>query len=169
MHWLWWDWVKFYSWRCRASKSSEPVLCITWLYRYLYQESLHYCTDRDIQRLKLKMENKIDITIPREGGILKPSSNRLDMGRQSVTFRDGDPNRPFTPSQLKPQEVERVVAARIIERAWLSYRDRKMYSLLKHATCAAEQSLSYEILRKVSPKEAQLLKDKGMPVKVRFR
>lgn len=115
------------------------------------------------------METKIDITIPREGGILKPSTNRLDTSRQSVTFRDGNRNDLLTSPTLKAEEVERLLAARIIERAWLSYRDRKMYNLLKHATCAAEHSLSYEILRKISPKEAQLLKDKGMPVKVRFR
>ncbi|XP_067949647.1 uncharacterized protein CXorf58-like [Watersipora subatra] len=104
-----------------------------------------------------------------DGGILRNKS-KPESSRQSVTFRE---EQPFADNQqshnMNPEDVKRVIAARIIERAWLSYRDRKMYKLLKHATCAAETSLSYEILRKISPKEANLLRDKGMPVKVRFR
>jgi len=103
-----------------------------------------------------------------DSGILKSVAPRLELSRQSVTFRD-DTNTRQDSLTLNPQEVKRVVAARVIERAWLAYRDKKMYNLLKHATCAAEHSLSYEILRKISPKEANLLKDKGLPVKVRFR
>ncbi|CAH1781799.1 unnamed protein product [Owenia fusiformis] len=74
-----------------------------------------------------------------------------------------------TPIVLSHQEVSAIVAVRIIERAWLAYRDRQMFSLLKHAVCAAEHSLTYEILRKVSPKEAEFLKDPSMNVRVRFR
>lgn len=103
-----------------------------------------------------------------DGGILKSKTNRMDTSRQSVTFRD-DPYNDKKDSQHSPEELQRIIAARVIERSWLAYRDKKMYKLLKHSTCAAEQSLSYEILRKISPKEANLLRDKGMPVKVRFR
>lgn len=35
--------------------------------------------------------------------------------------------------------------------------------------CPQENSLSYEILRKVSPKEAEFLGDKSQQVRVRFR
>jgi len=106
-----------------------------------------------------------------ETGILRQGQSRIETSRQSVTFREAPiytPDRKASP-ELNQLEVERILAARAIERAWMSYRDRKMFNLLKHATCAAESSLSYEILRKISPKEAQLLKDKGTPVKVRFR
>ena len=33
--------------------------------------------------------------------------------------------------------LHRMIAVRIIERAWLSYRDHQMFRLLKHAVCAA--------------------------------
>lgn len=115
--------------------------------------------------------NKFSVDIRRtaaDGGILKSRANRLESSRQSVTFRD-EPYGNKPGSEHSPEELRRIYAARVIERAWLAFRDRKMYKLLKHSTCAAEQSLSYEILRKISPKEANLLRDKGMPVKVRFR
>lgn len=106
-----------------------------------------------------------------DGGILRSRGARLESSRQSVTFREDQllADRPGASTIIHPQEIKRVIAARVIEKAWLAYRDKKMYKLLKHATCAAESSLSYEILRKISPKEANLLKDKGLPVKVRFR
>lgn len=104
-----------------------------------------------------------------DSGILKNTSARNITSRQSVTFRENLDSYRDQPSDINTHELARLMAARVIERAWLSHRDRKMFKLIKHATCAAEASLSYEILRKISPKEAQLLKDKGMPVKVRFR
>ena len=102
-----------------------------------------------------------------DSGILRSGGARVESSRQSVTFREG----PYLTDRpnVNPQEIKRVIAASVIERAWLAYRDKKMYKLLKHSTCAAESSLSYEILRKISPKEANLLRDKGLPVKVRFR
>ncbi|CAF0783582.1 unnamed protein product [Brachionus calyciflorus] len=60
-------------------------------------------------------------------------------------------------------------AVRTIERAWLSYRDKQMFRLLKHAVCAAEHSLSKEILRKVAPQESHLLNDPIFQVKIKFR
>ncbi|KAK1169389.1 putative uncharacterized protein CXorf58 isoform X1 [Acipenser oxyrinchus oxyrinchus] len=60
-------------------------------------------------------------------------------------------------------------AARIIGGCWISYRDKRLFRLLKHIVCAAEHCLTYEIIRKVSPSEAELLKDRSMQCKVRFR
>ncbi|XP_002736551.1 uncharacterized protein CXorf58-like [Saccoglossus kowalevskii] len=70
---------------------------------------------------------------------------------------------------LSDRDVSRILATRILERAWCSYRDRQMFRLLKHAVCAAEHSLSHEILRKVCPSEAQFLRDSSVQVRVRFR
>ncbi|XP_041483306.1 putative uncharacterized protein CXorf58 [Lytechinus variegatus] len=69
----------------------------------------------------------------------------------------------------KNEELTHLLAARSIERCWCSYRDKQMFKLLKHAVCAAEHSMTYEILRKVAPNEAHLLKDKSMKARVRFR
>nr|CAB3235000.1 putative uncharacterized protein CXorf58 [Phallusia mammillata] len=66
-------------------------------------------------------------------------------------------------------QMRRILAATMIERAYLSYRDRQMFILLKHAVRAAEQSWTYDILRKISPKEAELLNDPSINAKVRFR
>ncbi|PVD18639.1 hypothetical protein C0Q70_21189 [Pomacea canaliculata] len=70
-----------------------------------------------------------------------------------------------------PQPVITIQQAAIltIENAWLSYRNKHMFHLLKHSVCAAESSLSGEILRKVCPREAELLCDKSFQIKVRFR
>ncbi|XP_069104495.1 uncharacterized protein CXorf58 homolog [Argopecten irradians] len=73
------------------------------------------------------------------------------------------------PAKKSQKELIRQAAATIIERAWIAYRDKQMFRLLKHAVCAAENSLSKEILRKVCPKEAELLSDKSVQVRVRFR
>ncbi|KAI8515117.1 Chromosome X 58 [Branchiostoma belcheri] len=73
------------------------------------------------------------------------------------------------PGSVAEDEIIKMTATRVIERAWLSYRDRQMFKLLKHAVCAAEHCLSFEILRKVSPMEANLLKDPSFQVRVRFR
>ncbi|KAL9965633.1 hypothetical protein ACROYT_G029462 [Oculina patagonica] len=65
--------------------------------------------------------------------------------------------------------ITRIEAARKIERFWCSYRDKQMFKLLKYAICAAEHSLTYEVLRKVSPLEADLLRDPVIQARVRFR
>ncbi|XP_064639062.1 uncharacterized protein CXorf58-like isoform X2 [Lineus longissimus] len=57
----------------------------------------------------------------------------------------------------------------MIEQCWMSYRDKQMFKLLKHAVCAAEHSLTYEILRKVAPREAEFFKDPSCKIRVRFR
>ncbi|XP_075710172.1 uncharacterized protein CXorf58 homolog isoform X2 [Rhinoderma darwinii] len=61
------------------------------------------------------------------------------------------------------------VAAIRIQRAWRCHRNRQIFRLLKHTARAAETYATYEILKKVSPLEAELLKDPGMHCKVRFR
>jgi hypothetical protein len=58
---------------------------------------------------------------------------------------------------------------RIIENTWCRHRDRQMFRLLKHAVCAAEHALSDDILRRIAPREAELLRDPSMNVKVKFR
>lgn len=60
-------------------------------------------------------------------------------------------------------------AVQIIENAWCRHRDRQMFRLLKHAVCAAEHALSNDILRRLSPREAELLRDPSLNVKVKFR
>ncbi|CAF3007553.1 unnamed protein product [Rotaria sp. Silwood2] len=44
-----------------------------------------------------------------------------------------------------------------------------MFRLLKHAVCAAEHALSNDILRRLSPREAELLRDRSISAKVKFR
>lgn len=65
--------------------------------------------------------------------------------------------------------VQMVEAARTIERCWCSYRDKQIFKLLKYAICAAEHSLTKEVIRKISPTEAQLLNDPTCNAKIRFR
>lgn len=72
-------------------------------------------------------------------------------------------------SAINEKELVHQTAALMIERAWIGYRDQQMFRLLKHSVCAAENSLSHEILRKVCPKEAEFLTDKSQQVRVRFR
>ncbi|XP_075394416.1 uncharacterized protein CXorf58 homolog [Tenrec ecaudatus] len=60
-------------------------------------------------------------------------------------------------------------AAKKIQRAWLCHMNKRMFQLLKHTICAAGSFATYEILRKVSPSEAELMKDPTMKSRVRFR
>ncbi|XP_060038666.1 uncharacterized protein CXorf58 homolog [Erinaceus europaeus] len=61
------------------------------------------------------------------------------------------------------------LSASIIQYAWVSYLDRKVFRLLKQTICAVELYASYEILKNVSPTEAKLIKDPCMKCKIRFR
>ena len=45
---------------------------------------------------------------------------------------------------------DRDECARRIQQFWWRWRDKQMFLLLKHSVRAAEMSLSYDILRKVS-------------------
>ncbi|XP_078416016.1 uncharacterized protein CXorf58 homolog [Cetorhinus maximus] len=60
-------------------------------------------------------------------------------------------------------------AAKIIQTSWCSYRNKQLFRLLKHTICAAEHCLTTDILRKLQPTDAELLKDTSMSYKVRFR
>uniref|UniRef100_A0A8C0GYY1 Uncharacterized protein n=1 Tax=Chelonoidis abingdonii TaxID=106734 RepID=A0A8C0GYY1_CHEAB len=68
-------------------------------------------------------------------------------------------------SSLADEEL----AAKIIQRAWWSHIDRRLFRLLTHTIRAAEHCITYEIMRRVSPLEAELIKDLSMQCKVRFR
>ncbi|XP_077743993.1 uncharacterized protein CXorf58 homolog isoform X1 [Canis aureus] len=67
------------------------------------------------------------------------------------------------------QQTNRAISARRIQRAWLSHVNKRIFKLLKHTVCAAEYCVTREILKKVSPLEAELVKDPSMKYKVRFR
>lgn len=91
-----------------------------------------------------------------------------------ISFKEGEHRSPTPGKHLRQppvneKEMIRHAAASIIEKSWIGYRDRQMFKLLKHAVCAAENSMSQEILRKVAPKEAEFLSDKCHQVRVRFR
>ncbi|XP_077150709.1 uncharacterized protein CXorf58 homolog isoform X2 [Ranitomeya variabilis] len=66
-------------------------------------------------------------------------------------------------------EMDIGVAVIQIQRAWRCHRNKQIFTLLRHAAQAAETCATYEILKKVSPLEAELLKDPGMQCIVRFR
>eukprot|EP00116_Pleurobrachia_bachei_P006347 sb/3466609/ len=65
--------------------------------------------------------------------------------------------------------LRRQQAIRMIERAWCSFRDRRMFKVLKRSICSAENSVTNEVLKKLNPKEAEVLNDPTMSAKVRFR
>uniref|UniRef100_A0A1I8GSA1 Pecanex-like protein n=1 Tax=Macrostomum lignano TaxID=282301 RepID=A0A1I8GSA1_9PLAT len=68
-------------------------------------------------------------------------------------------------------EMNRNQAASRIQRAWLGYKNRQVFRLLKCTVAAAEHSLTHEILRKLAPKEADFFsKDQNLlQLKIRFR
>ncbi|XP_075052675.1 uncharacterized protein CXorf58 homolog [Mixophyes fleayi] len=70
---------------------------------------------------------------------------------------------------LITQKINIGVAAIRVQRAWRCHHNRQLFKLLKHAARAAETCATYGILKKVSPLEAELLRDPGMRCKVRFR
>ena len=56
-----------------------------------------------------------------------------------------------------------------IENWWIRQRNKKIFLLLKEGICAAEHTLSHQVLRKISPTEAELLNDPALDTRVRFR
>ena len=60
-------------------------------------------------------------------------------------------------------------AALKILRAWRSFRDRRVFAYLRHAVCRAEDSLTHQVLRKISPIEAFILRDPTLHARLRFR
>ncbi|XP_026952503.1 uncharacterized protein CXorf58 homolog [Sagmatias obliquidens] len=67
------------------------------------------------------------------------------------------------------QQNNKDISAHRIQRVWLSHLDKSMFQLLKCTICAAEHHVTREILKKVSPFEAELVKDPCLKCKVRFR
>ncbi|XP_021332053.1 uncharacterized protein CXorf58 homolog isoform X2 [Danio rerio] len=59
--------------------------------------------------------------------------------------------------------------ARKIQACWRSFRDRRLFRLLMNTVRSAEQCLASAVLRQLSPKEADLLKDPSLKCKLRFR
>ncbi|XP_056313233.1 uncharacterized protein CXorf58 homolog [Danio aesculapii] len=59
--------------------------------------------------------------------------------------------------------------ARKIQACWRSFRDRRLFKLLMNTVRSAEQCLASAVLRQLSPKEAELLKDPSLKCKLRFR
>jgi len=65
--------------------------------------------------------------------------------------------------------LQRQHAVKLIERAWCSFRDKRMFRVLKRSICSAENSVTNEVLKKLSPNEAAVLNDPTIQAKVRFR
>ncbi|GAB1302974.1 Protein MFI [Apodemus speciosus] len=72
-------------------------------------------------------------------------------------------------AKIKARKDTREISATKIQNAWFIYVDKTLFKLLKHTVCAAEYCVAHELLKKVSPIEAALLKDPSMKCKVRFR
>ncbi|KAM6143214.1 uncharacterized protein CXorf58 homolog [Erethizon dorsatum] len=71
--------------------------------------------------------------------------------------------------KAKEIPTQQDISARKIQRAWFIHLDKTIFQLLKCTICAAEYCVTHEILKKVSPLEAELVKDPSMKCKVRFR
>nr|XP_056717782.1 uncharacterized protein CXorf58 homolog [Euleptes europaea] len=65
--------------------------------------------------------------------------------------------------------VQKEKAAKTIQKAWWIHVKTRLFKLLKHTIRAAEHCISHDILKRVSPLEAELLKDPSILFKVRFR
>ncbi|XP_077783541.1 uncharacterized protein CXorf58 homolog [Podarcis muralis] len=60
-------------------------------------------------------------------------------------------------------------AAKTIQKAWWSHTRLRLYTLMKHTIRAAEYCITHDILKRVCPLEAELLKDPTLTCRVRFR
>ncbi|XP_038049860.1 putative uncharacterized protein CXorf58 [Patiria miniata] len=126
-----------------------------------------------MEPIRSTSRSTLNVTIPSE--IEGSDGSPLQIGGQEVTQGSDHGSRSSLPKKTQPspvlqqRELTEILAARAIERCWCSYRDRQMFKLLKHAICAAEHSLTHEILRKVSPMEAKLIRDPSLRARVRFR
>jgi hypothetical protein len=93
---------------------------------------------------------------------------------------------------LSKLEIERR-SVNTIFKCWSGYKNRRIFIYLRHAVCRAEQSLTHQadphlvlfcfetqishsfslffnqVLRKISPQEASLLKDPTLNARLRFR
>ncbi|KAI8820782.1 uncharacterized protein EV422DRAFT_530144 [Fimicolochytrium jonesii] len=73
-------------------------------------------------------------------------------------------NIPLPPSQMVQDD-----AALRIQRGWKAYVDRRTFGWLKENLLRAERSMTMEILRRLAPKEAELMRDPVFEARIRFR
>nr|XP_044995774.1 putative uncharacterized protein CXorf58 homolog [Jaculus jaculus] len=100
----------------------------------------------------------------------KSSNSKAKVAPQSDSQNTGKDQAYSTrAAKLKARKVNRQISAIRIQRAWFAYVDRTIFHLLKQTICAAEQYVSHELLKNISPSEADLVKDPSMKCKVRFR
>ncbi|KAJ3366085.1 putative protein CXorf58 [Allomyces arbusculus] len=64
---------------------------------------------------------------------------------------------------------DRVQACRTIWRAWVSFRNRRIFQRLTNLLLRSETSLTLHLLKRLSPMEAQLLRDPVSHARIRFR
>eukprot|EP01137_Pigoraptor_chileana_P000745 Opistho-2@37396 len=76
------------------------------------------------------------------------------------------PRRSIMPSKRQPTSS---TTLRGSSRERGRYSDRQLFMALKDCICRAEQSLTFELLRKLSPAEASLLRDPTLKARIRFR
>ncbi|KAI4890039.1 hypothetical protein NFI96_023773 [Prochilodus magdalenae] len=69
----------------------------------------------------------------------------------------------------RPDWEKREGSARRIQMYWRSHQDRKLFRLLMNTVRSAEQCVTPAVLRQLSPLEANLLTDRSLQCKVRFR
>lgn len=99
---------------------------------------------------------------PSETDALPPCQDQLHLGCQSLNSWENGPCMTLEIPQIQQ-------AAKMIKHTWLASRDRKIFKMLKHAICAAENCMTEIFLRRVSPREADLLQDPAFPARVRLR
>ncbi|XP_054436981.1 uncharacterized protein CXorf58 homolog [Pteronotus mesoamericanus] len=129
-------------------KASEPETADFGAWIYLSKE---YFVIR-----KMKRSSKAAVT-----GVRKSVHPSLVKGRKVTA--------PRTEKTDEAPLTQKDIAAIVIQRAWLSHMDKTIFQLLKHTICAAEYCVTHEILKNVSPLEAELVKDPSIKCKVRFR
>ncbi|XP_029414295.1 putative uncharacterized protein CXorf58 homolog [Nannospalax galili] len=101
---------------------------------------------------------------------MKKSSNATDIGAPNSQHA-GKFHKTLLAriAEIKARKVNREISAIKIQRAWFIYVDKTLFQLLKHTVCAAEYCVAHELLKKVSPTEAALVKDPTTKYKLRFR
>ncbi|KAM6447181.1 uncharacterized protein CXorf58 homolog [Liasis olivaceus] len=72
-------------------------------------------------------------------------------------------------NEKERQRAQREQAVKKIQKIWWMHMTKRLFKLLKHTVRAAEYCISYDILKRVSPLEAELLKEPTIQYKVRFR
>ncbi|KAH0624746.1 hypothetical protein JD844_032503 [Phrynosoma platyrhinos] len=86
-----------------------------------------------------------------------------------VPSEDEDEDEDPQGDGARQSTIEEEDAVHIIQKSWGNHIKKRLFKLLKHTIRAAEHCISYEILKRVSPLEAELLKDPTIEYRVRFR